>query len=86
MIANEIGNAASMLGAGRLTKDAEIDLAVGLIMNKKIGDKVIKGDSLVTIHSNSEDISAVKEKIYEAYRISETKGKAQPLIYGVMDD
>lgn len=86
MIANEIGNAASMLGAGRLTKDAEIDLAVGLIMNKKIGDKVIKGDSLVTIHSNSEDISAVKEKIYEAYRISDTKGKAQPLIYGVMDD
>lgn len=86
MIANEIGNAASMLGAGRLTKDAEIDLAVGLIMNKKIGDKVIKGDSLVTIHSNSEDVSAVKEKIYEAYRISETKGKAQPLIYGVMDD
>lgn len=86
MIANEIGNAASMLGAGRLTKDAEIDLAVGLIMNKKIGDKVIKGDSLVTIHSNSEDVSAVKEKIYEAYRISETKGKAQPLIYGVIDD
>lgn len=86
MIANEIGNAASMLGAGRLTKDAEIDLAVGLIMNKKIGDKVIKGDSLVTIHSNSEDVSAVKEKIYEAYRISDTKGKAQPLIYGVMDD
>lgn len=86
IIANEVGNAASMLGAGRLTKDAEIDLAVGLIMNKKIGDKVIKGDSLVTIHSNSEDVSAVKEKIYEAYRISETKGKAQPLIYGVMDD
>ena len=86
MSANGIGNAASMLGAGRLTKDAEIDLAVGLIMNKKIGDKVIKGDSLVTIHSNSEDVSAVKEKIYEAYRISDTKGKAQPLIYGVMDD
>src|SRR5690606_14276791 len=41
--ANEIGIAASLLGAGRVTKDSEIDLAVGIVLNKKVGDRVQKG-------------------------------------------
>ena len=43
-----------LLGAGRATKESEIDLAVGLMLNKKVGDAVKKGDSLVTIHANRE--------------------------------
>lgn len=84
IIANEIGIAASLLGAGRLTKESEIDLAVGLVLNKKIGDQVKKGESLVTIHSNREDVSEVIEKIYASYSISKDKVKVKPLIYDVI--
>src|SRR5699024_10183603 len=57
IIADQIGVAAMHLGAGRATKDSVIDLAVGLMLNKKIGDKVEKGESLVTIYANSEEIA-----------------------------
>ncbi|PAK71104.1 thymidine phosphorylase, partial [Lentilactobacillus parakefiri] len=52
MIANEIGVASMMLGAGRQTKEDVIDLGVGIVLNKKVGDRVTKGDSILTIHSN----------------------------------
>ncbi|MGG0644628.1 pyrimidine-nucleoside phosphorylase [Sporosarcina gallistercoris] len=68
--ADEIGTAAMLLGAGRATKESEIDLAVGLVLHKKIGDPVKIGESIVTIHSNTEDVEAVKEKIYHAYGMS----------------
>ena len=53
MIANEIGVASMMLGAGRQTKEDKIDLGVGIVLNKKVGDHVIEGDSILTIHSLS---------------------------------
>jgi len=65
MVADEIGIAAMILGAGRAAKDDVIDLAVGLMLRKKVGDSVTKGDSLVTIYANSEDVESVKTKIYE---------------------
>lgn len=86
IIANEIGIAASLLGAGRMTKESEIDLAVGLVLNKKVGDQVTKGESLVTIHSNSENVSEVIEKIYDSYSISKEKVEKRPLIYDVIDE
>ncbi|MFP3326375.1 pyrimidine-nucleoside phosphorylase, partial [Planococcus sp. SIMBA_160] len=66
IIADEVGTAAMLLGAGRATKESEIDLAVGLVLRKKIGETVVKGESLVTIYSNFEDVSKVKEKLYES--------------------
>ncbi|UXR62526.1 pyrimidine-nucleoside phosphorylase [Staphylococcus schleiferi] len=71
MIANEIGIASMMLGAGRQTKEDEIDLAVGLVLNKKIGDRVEEGESLLTIHANTQDVEAVKEKLYDNITILE---------------
>jgi len=65
IVADEIGIAAMLLGAGRAAKDDVIDLAVGLMLRKKVGDSVTKGDSLVTIYTNCEDVDAVKTKIYE---------------------
>ena len=52
-----MGVASSMLGAGRQTKDDVIDLAVGLMLNKKVGDRVETGESLVTIYSNTRKLS-----------------------------
>lgn len=70
IVADEIGIAAMILGAGRATKEDEIDLAVGLMLRKKVGDAVKIGEPLVTIFSNQEDVEAVKTKIYENIRIS----------------
>ncbi|MHC6178869.1 pyrimidine-nucleoside phosphorylase [Clostridium sp. JNZ X4-2] len=62
--ADEIGMAAMLLGAGRSEKGDIIDLAAGLVMHKKIGDRVKEGDALVTIYSNRKDVEDVKTKIY----------------------
>ncbi len=52
IIADEIGMAAMMLGAGRETKESKIDLSVGVVLHKKIGDHIEKGNIIATIHSN----------------------------------
>jgi pyrimidine-nucleoside phosphorylase len=81
IVADEVGTAAMWLGAGRATKDSEIDLAVGLMLRKKVGDEVKKGESLVTIYSNKEDVQEVKEHILKNISISSKKVEAPSLIY-----
>lgn len=81
IVADEVGTAAMLLGAGRATKESKIDLAVGLILNKKIGDHVEKGDSLVTIHSNFENVQEVKERLYQSIKISSNKVTPPSLIH-----
>ncbi|EOH64670.1 pyrimidine-nucleoside phosphorylase [Enterococcus mundtii] len=75
IVANELGIAAMMLGAGRKTKEDSIDHAVGLRLNKKIGDKVEAGESLLTIYSNEEDISPVIDLLYKNIEIGDTAEK-----------
>lgn len=81
IIADQIGVAAMKLGAGRATKESEIDLAVGLTMHKKVGDFVEVGDSLVTIHSNTTDVSEVQSIIHTAYKFSENPIDVPTLVY-----
>ncbi len=82
IVADEIGTAAMLLGAGRATKESVIDLAVGLMLRKKIGDQVKKEESLVTIYSNFEDIDEVKAKLYANITLSKEKVAAPILIHG----
>ncbi|WP_059171019.1 pyrimidine-nucleoside phosphorylase [Bacillus sp. FJAT-27445] len=81
IIADEVGTAAMLLGAGRATKESEIDLAVGLILKKKIGDQVKKGESLAAIHSNFDSIDKVREMLYSSIKISASEVKSPVLIY-----
>lgn len=81
IVADAVGTAAMWLGAGRATKESTIDLAVGLVLRKKVGDAVKKGESLVTIYSNREQIDDVEQKLYENIRISATPVQAPTLIY-----
>lgn len=83
IVADELGTAAMWLGAGRATKDSEIDLAVGLMLNKKVGDRVEEGESLVSIHTNMIDIDHVIKKIYDNITIGE-HAEAPVLIYDVI--
>lgn len=80
IVADEIGTAAMLLGAGRATKESEIDLAVGLVLHKKVGDAVKMGESLVTIYTNREDIKEVEDKIYANILLSSEEVKAPTLI------
>jgi len=70
---DEIGICSLILGGGRETKESEIDLRVGLILHKKVGDYVEKGESLATIHAadKAQKETAVK-RFLEAYRFSNT--------------
>jgi pyrimidine-nucleoside phosphorylase len=81
IIADKIGVAAMLLGAGRVTKESRIDLAVGIVLRKKVGDPVRESESLATIHANREDIEDVIQLMRENIQIS---GEACPpkLIHG----
>ncbi|MBC9824358.1 MAG: pyrimidine-nucleoside phosphorylase [Carnobacterium inhibens] len=85
IIADELGIAAMMLGAGRATKESEIDLAVGIVLHKKVGDAVKKGEALLTIHTNQEEVPEVEQKIWEGITIADSATPI-PLIHEVIID
>lgn len=86
MEADDIGIAAMLLGAGRATKESTIDLSVGLVLQKKVGDAVAIGDTLVTIHTNQLDIENVIQKLYAHIVISAEKVEAPELIKKVITE
>lgn len=81
IVADSIGTAAMILGAGRETKESIVDLSVGLMLHKKIGDEVKQGDTIVTIHSNRENVDDVIESIYESYEFSSQKVDFPTLVH-----
>lgn len=84
--AEAIGLIAMELGAGRATKDSEIDLSVGLVLNKKRGEKVNKGEVIAFIHSNNENnIEKAYNDIILNISISESYDNKIPLIYDIIE-
>lgn len=72
LTADEIGMASMLMGGGRQKADDQLDYAVGIELHKKIGDSVQKGESIMTIWSNCEDIDDVKELLDQAVAIKES--------------
>ena len=70
IVALDLGVAAMKLGAGRATKDDVIDYTAGLILNKKVGDQVDKGELLITAYTNKEHIDEVLKEIENAFTIT----------------
>ncbi|GGI65115.1 pyrimidine-nucleoside phosphorylase [Enterococcus alcedinis] len=85
LVANELGIAAMMLGAGRRTKDDAIDYAVGLKLHKKIGDHVEAGEALVTIYSNTSNVAEVTALIEQNIEIGATVVEP-PLIHEMITE
>lgn len=84
--ADEAGMASLLLGGGRETKDSTIDLSVGIVLNKKVGDYVNQGDILAYIHSNdNKKTELAKECMINAYCISDTPSPKRPLIYDTVE-
>ena len=85
MDSEKIGEASVILGAGRASKEDEIDHAAGIIIAKKTGDRIEKGDTLCTLYSNNEKAFAEAEKMYlSSLTAGKEKAEEKPLIYGVV--
>ncbi len=80
----EIGLAAMKLGAGRKTKEDEIDYDVGIVLNKKVGDKVAKDEVLAYVYNNLKSIDDILTQIYDAFILSKKPVEKQPLIYKII--
>ena len=85
IIANEIGVASMMLGAGRQTKEDVIDLGVGIVLNKKVGEHVEKDENILTIHTNTKKIDDILNKLDNSITI-ESKGEAPTLIHKIITE
>lgn len=85
IMAEDIGRASCMLGAGRAEKDDLIDPAVGVILEVKAGEKVDAGSVLCRIYHTSEDnLDEAAELVEDAFRISGTRPDPRELILEVV--
>lgn len=82
---DEVGICSLLLGGGRETKESEIDLSVGLVLKKKVGDYVNEGDVLALLHANSEEKAcAARERYLSACHFSERLPEKTELIKGII--
>ena len=83
--AEEVGKCACYLGAGRVKKEDEIDKEAGILLNKKVGDYVGKGELIATLYTN--DISKVdeaKRMFNEAIEIQNEKTEKEKMILDII--
>lgn len=82
---DSIGVAAMILGAGRETKESKIDLSVGVVVKKKIGDRVVAGEEIAVVHANDEGVARdASDIIIGAYKIGPEITLPNKLIHGVV--
>jgi len=83
--AEEIGLAAMGLGAGRDRADANVDPAVGVVLGKKVGDRVAKGEALATVHHRGgEAAKRAGARVLGAYTLGAKRPPARPLVLEVV--
>lgn len=81
----KIGEAAVILGTGREKKDDKIDMAAGIVLRKKTGERVNKGDALATLYTSCEARADNAEKLYlNAIKIADNPPEKKKLIYGTI--
>ncbi len=83
----EIGLSSMRLGGGRETLDDVIDMSAGIVLNKKIGDYVEKGEKLCTIYTNkaASEYEPIMKDVKDAYVIVDEKVEARPVIRDFID-
>lgn len=85
MDTEKIGLASVILGAGRENKEASIDFSAGIMLYKKTGDKISKGEKLATLFTNNKMTLEDAEKMYRsALFVSSVNPERKPLIYKVI--
>lgn len=66
----QIGVSAMKLGAGRETMQDQIDMSAGIVLSKKVGDFVKKGEVLATCYTNKEGVTDVLKEVHDAFEIT----------------
>ncbi|MBQ7475529.1 MAG: thymidine phosphorylase [Clostridia bacterium] len=85
MDAERIGEASVILGAGRASKEDEIDHSAGILIRRKTGDSVRAGDVICTLLTNRPDsVPAAREQIVSAVGIGGSRPDEKPLVYGII--
>ncbi len=83
---DEIGICSLILGGGRETKESEIDLSVGILLRKKVGDYVKKGEVLAQIHANEEEkYNACVTRFLAAYTFVKEAPEKTAFIKGIVE-
>ena len=85
MNSETVGKAAVMTGAGRERLGDTIDYSAGIILTKKYGDYVQKGERLATLYGAPELLKKARERLLESYTIGESKPPEKPIVYKVID-
>ncbi len=80
----EIGECAMHLGAGRATKDDVIDMASGIVLNKKVGDFVKNGELLLTCYTNKENVEEIYKDLENSYIIVQDKVLNHKIIHEII--
>lgn len=81
----QVGLAAVDLGAGRSKKGETIDHAVGIVLHRKVGERVEKDQPLLTVHARDEaSAGKAEERLLQAYSFSEKRVEPPPLIRGII--
>jgi pyrimidine-nucleoside phosphorylase len=79
-----VARACKLLGAGRTTKEDEIDLSVGVVLQKKTGEAIAKGELLAMLHANTQYVDEAMAMVQEAFSISEKPVLPCPLVEEVV--
>jgi pyrimidine-nucleoside phosphorylase/thymidine phosphorylase len=80
------GHAAMLLGAGRETVDSRVDPAVGIVFHKKVGDRVMAGEPVCTLHVNDRSrLEQAQQMLAEAIRVAPEAPAAGPLVREVIE-
>ena len=83
--AESVGLVAMHLGGGRVTKESDIDLSVGVMLNKKLGDRVEQGESLATIHASSQTSARQQaEALLACFELSDEKPERPAFIKAIV--
>ena len=83
VLAEPIGNAAMLLGAGRMTKEDAVDLSAGVILHKKRGNRISRGEGIATLLTNDiKKLDIAEERLLNAFTFSSNKPRKSPLILG----
>ncbi|MDD6466704.1 MAG: pyrimidine-nucleoside phosphorylase [Erysipelotrichaceae bacterium] len=79
-----LGTLAMKLGAGRATKEDPINYAVGIVLNKKVGDSIQEGDIIAYVHTDEELSTEWIKEFYETFLILPEPVSREPLIYQIL--
>lgn len=81
----EIGESSMRLGAGRETMKDIIDMSSGIVLSKKVGDYVNKGDVLCTLYTNKNNYENVIEDVKNAFVLTDKEVKVHPVVWEIVE-